>query len=46
VELPSALPERVLAALVGPGDEPSSEIDMWQVVSGIATPPKALTIRK
>src|SRR5215207_10192816 len=28
----------------GPATKPSSEIDMWQVVSGIATPPKALTI--
>src|SRR3954451_21333742 len=27
----------------GPATKPSSEIDMWQVVSGIATPPKALT---
>src|SRR3954453_15099568 len=28
----------------GPATKPSSEIDMWQVVSGIATPLKALTI--
>src|SRR3954466_3067527 len=28
----------------GPATKPSSEIDMWQAVSGIATPPKALTI--
>src|SRR3954465_7699951 len=30
----------------GPATKPSSEIDMWQVVSGIATPPKALTIAR
>src|SRR3712207_6815919 len=30
----------------GPATKPSSEIDIWQVVSGIATPPKALTICK
>src|SRR6185295_12371365 len=27
----------------GPATKPSSEMDMWQVVSGIATPQKALT---
>src|SRR5687767_11126593 len=30
----------------GPATKPSSEIDMWQVVSGIATPPEALTMCK
>src|SRR5215212_862753 len=30
----------------GPATKPSSEIDMWQVVSGIATPPEALVTCK
>src|SRR4051794_318368 len=30
----------------GPATKPSSEIDMWQVVSGITTPPKVLTMSR
>src|SRR4051812_18845354 len=46
VELPSALAERVLATLVGPGDE-TVERDR-HVAGGVGhgTPPKALTIGK
>jgi len=35
MELAPTLAEWILAALVGPSDETVSEIDMWQVVSGI-----------
>lgn len=36
VQLPPPLAQRVLATLVRPATKPSSDIDMWQVVSGIA----------